>query len=151
MNVKINGVSSCWSSYPIKMAIEKLHAGTIEPLFGMLDTEHVQLCPQHPDFISENLLDFLMETYPATQFRLHADVRLKEKRGYVIDLSNFSSETEWYFRRLAEYSKRLSAPAYSLHAGKRDGSLAYRDWETDRKSTRLNSSHSSKSRMPSSA
>ena len=30
-------------------------------------------------------------------------------------------------------------------------SRAYRDWETDRKSTRLNSSHSAKSRMPSSA
>ena len=29
--------------------------------------------------------------------------------------------------------------------------LRYRDWETDRKSTRLNSSHSAKSRMPSSA
>ena len=29
--------------------------------------------------------------------------------------------------------------------------LAYRDWETDRKSTRLNSSHSGESRMPSSA
>ena len=30
-------------------------------------------------------------------------------------------------------------------------SARYRDWETDRKSTRLNSSHSAKSRMPSSA
>ena len=29
--------------------------------------------------------------------------------------------------------------------------LAYRDWETDRKSTRLNSSHEIPSRMPSSA
>ena len=29
--------------------------------------------------------------------------------------------------------------------------IGYRDWETDRKSTRLNSSHSAKSRMPSSA
>ena len=29
--------------------------------------------------------------------------------------------------------------------------VGYRDWETDRKSTRLNSSHSAKSRMPSSA
>ena len=29
--------------------------------------------------------------------------------------------------------------------------VTYRDWETDRKSTRLNSSHSAKSRMPSSA
>ena len=31
------------------------------------------------------------------------------------------------------------------------GRTYYRDWETDRKSTRLNSSHSAKSRMPSSA
>ena len=31
------------------------------------------------------------------------------------------------------------------------GRCCYRDWETDRKSTRLNSSHSAKSRMPSSA
>ena len=29
--------------------------------------------------------------------------------------------------------------------------VEYRDWETDRKSTRLNSSHRSLSRMPSSA
>ena len=31
------------------------------------------------------------------------------------------------------------------------GALVYRDWETDRKSTRLNSSHITRSRMPSSA
>ena len=31
------------------------------------------------------------------------------------------------------------------------GVLSYRDWETDRKSTRLNSSHITRSRMPSSA
>ena len=31
------------------------------------------------------------------------------------------------------------------------GDATYRDWETDRKSTRLNSSHRSLSRMPSSA
>ena len=32
-----------------------------------------------------------------------------------------------------------------------DNEHAYRDWETDRKSTRLNSSHITRSRMPSSA
>ena len=32
-----------------------------------------------------------------------------------------------------------------------DGYRPYRDWETDRKSTRLNSSHITRSRMPSSA
>ena len=40
--------------------------------------------------------------------------------------------------------------AYTSNAGY-VGEGAYRDWETDRKSTRLNSSHSAKSRMPSSA
>ena len=32
-----------------------------------------------------------------------------------------------------------------------EGLVSYRDWETDRKSTRLNSSHITRSRMPSSA
>ena len=41
-----------------------------------------------------------------------------------------------------------SVKDFALNAAKLDG---YRDWETDRKSTRLNSSHSAKSRMPSSA
>ena len=36
-------------------------------------------------------------------------------------------------------------------APKKASGAAYRDWETDRKSTRLNSSHSGESRMPSSA
>ena len=35
--------------------------------------------------------------------------------------------------------------------GDMQANLGYRDWETDRKSTRLNSSHSAKTRMPSSA
>ena len=34
---------------------------------------------------------------------------------------------------------------------KKDYDTPYRDWETDRKSTRLNSSHITRSRMPSSA
>ena len=40
----------------------------------------------------------------------------------------------------------------SKRVGRGQGSgKAYRDWETDRKSTRLNSSHITRSRMPSSA
>ena len=41
---------------------------------------------------------------------------------------------------------------FSLYVvGEFDLSAGYRDWETDRKSTRLNSSHITRSRMPSSA
>ena len=40
---------------------------------------------------------------------------------------------------------------YSGQSNPQTTAAAYRDWETDRKSTRLNSSHSGESRMPSSA
>ena len=42
---------------------------------------------------------------------------------------------------------KLASKTYNLS----DEEAAYRDWETDRKSTRLNSSHEIPSRMPSSA
>ena len=66
----------------------------------------------------------------------------KSKRGVI--RKYMSIENVIY-----EYGDELSQSAIKklkdqLHIG-------YRDWETDRKSTRLNSSHSAKSRMPSSA
>ena len=39
----------------------------------------------------------------------------------------------------------------SIEQGYKGNAESYRDWETDRKSTRLNSSHLKLSRMPSSA
>ena len=39
----------------------------------------------------------------------------------------------------------------NIHNKLVEDTAAYRDWETDRKSTRLNSSHEIPSRMPSSA
>ena len=44
--------------------------------------------------------------------------------------------------------KNESANEFEIVGG---GDGVYRDWETDRKSTRLNSSHEIPSRMPSSA
>ena len=38
-----------------------------------------------------------------------------------------------------------------IEALEKQAESGYRDWETDRKSTRLNSSHITRSRMPSSA
>ena len=49
-------------------------------------------------------------------------------------------------------TRRMSAEATKEQAAAMIDKIAiYRDWETDRKSTRLNSSHRSLSRMPSSA
>ena len=75
----------------------------------------------------------------------------KEMAKYTYDLTNTSA-----------LMKQLKAndlnPTLALGGGATGGqtvstgnSVSYRDWETDRKSTRLNSSHRSLSRMPSSA
>ena len=97
---------------------------------------------------------------------------LQSARGKVYpftvdeDLYTLSSEDSGF-----EYSYTLVAESLELdtndapisveNRGRRDAydydeeyvgyESCYRDWETDRKSTRLNSSHSAKSRMPSSA
>ena len=53
--------------------------------------------------------------------------------------------------RLVKSTALGSAGAGAAGGAAAGGVPGYRDWETDRKSTRLNSSHSAKSRMPSSA
>ena len=52
--------------------------------------------------------------------------------------------------QLATVGTNVASPIYLLLYNT-SSTKTYRDWETDRKSTRLNSSHSAKSRMPSSA
>ena len=49
------------------------------------------------------------------------------------------------------HSANLAIESLDFSEVARCSTAEYRDWETDRKSTRLNSSHSAKSRMPSSA
>ena len=69
---------------------------------------------------------------------------IKESLQRMIDNSNFRSQFEETFGSLTDDELINSCPSRYVHSG-------YRDWETDRKSTRLNSSHRSLSRMPSSA
>ena len=57
------------------------------------------------------------------------------------------TETVWAHFHVESPDARQQRPEY-LGGGTLN---SYRDWETDRKSTRLNSSHRSLSRMPSSA
>ena len=57
-----------------------------------------------------------------------------------------------FFSSIADFlAKPIVGTIGSIATGLLGQKGAYRDWETDRKSTRLNSSHRSLSRMPSSA
>ena len=67
----------------------------------------------------------------AWQVRLQEEIRT-DKNGQFVTLT-FSTES------ILELLKEIKTNVW------------YRDWETDRKSTRLNSSHITRSRMPSSA
>lgn len=117
--MKINAASACWSSLPYAVAVGNIDNGTVEPMIGTLCNEHLQLCPQHPDPVSEKLIDSLQENFPHIQFRLHSDVRLINKRGVTIDVIDFNEDTKWYFETLSKFSTRMGAPVYSLHAGYR--------------------------------
>lgn len=120
----INAASSCWSGKSIQEAVQKIVNGeTYEPLFGTISANHIQICPQHTDYISDEVIDELIQLYPNTQFRLHADIRLKNKRGYTVDLSDYNNENEWYFKEVARISHKLNSKIYSLHAGKRNVDL----------------------------
>ena len=75
--------------------------------------------------------------------------------GLCYDIEGHTASAASFYLRCAEYSYDNDLSYESLLRlasclGKQSRNR-YRDWETDRKSTRLNSSHSAKSRMPSSA
>ena len=89
-----------------------------------------------PDGLHFSLID-LYDRYRKPLFIVENGIGSKDKveeDGSIIDDYRID-----YFRQ------HITAIANAIDDG------AYRDWETDRKSTRLNSSHHSLSRMPSSA
>lgn len=93
-------------------------AGTLtEPLFGAIKVDHVQLVPQNHGLLSEDVAGQLLEAFPGTQFRLHANVRVLRSHT-IADLSSTGIHAEW-FTRAALVSKALKAPAYTAHSGYR--------------------------------
>ena len=70
-----------------------------------------------------------------------------DSRDIQEEIDNIESLKNDYELNLEELNNELGELESDLY----DIENRYRDWETDRKSTRLNSSHSAKSRMPSSA
>lgn len=89
-----------------------------EPRWGCLSTAHVQLVPQTRGMIDDGFCDWLLDVYPETQFRLHANVRVLHAPKWV-DISGFAQNMEW-LERAALISRKLKAPAYSAHSGRRD-------------------------------
>lgn len=109
-----------WPGLRHEQAAERLRETVVEPCFGELSTAHVQLVPQNFGILDEGLADHLAAEYPETQFRLHANVRVLPDRR-IADLSGFALHGDW-FNQAAAISRRLGAPAYTVHSGSRSES-----------------------------
>lgn len=101
-------------------AVTALHAGIAED-FGVLSTAHCQLCPQNFGELGDEVVDELLTRFSATQFRLHANVRVPG-HGRAFDASTQGETACRYFKEVARVSARLGASAYTLHAGERSRS-----------------------------
>ena len=77
-----------------------------------------------------------------------------ETSAYSIDdnIEKYTGQREAPTGSTADFIQKFKE-AYTSNTPREDimNIAIYRDWETDRKSTRLNSSHITRSRMPSSA
>ena len=75
----------------------------------------------------------------------------KMKSGLMLGVNSNAIREENDFYATNPHAMEIAIPILrEIGIHNKIGEL-YRDWETDRKSTRLNSSHSGESRMPSSA
>jgi hypothetical protein len=118
MNPPIQATTAQFPGFTFAEACDKISEGVTEG-FGMVQMEHVQLCPQASDFVDEKCIVTLQNRYPHTKFRLHANVRI-DRTLRIFDASRYSKKTKWYYERLADLSRQLSASGYSLHAGYRE-------------------------------
>ena len=87
----------------------------------------------------------------------YGHIRDLKKKEFSIDIEkNFKpkyeipAEKQELVNKLKEEASKAET-VWLASDEDREGEANYRDWETDRKSTRLNSSHITRARMPSSA
>ena len=97
-----------------------------------------------------NVQNILAQMHP-TQSTVMDGMTDEERFNCVISRHcQTMSERQAVLQQLASEKSELTKYAETMLA-EQQSAPNYRDWETDRKSTRLNSSHITRSRMPSSA
>ena len=107
------------------------------------------------DFKTKDFLENNFAKLEVGQFKTYRGVlglnllkNNKEIKDQSLFLATEAYFTDGYFESPQDFNRFNGMLKYH---GKLNDNNPYRDWETDRKSTRLNSSHRSLSRMPSSA
>lgn len=120
MKQKIMAASALAPGMSYVRSMQAIADGVVDPVLGPISIDEVQLCPQHAGKLHEDLVDVLMEQYPQTRFRIHATPRVAgEHHHRIVDAANVHEHPE-QISRTSELSRRMKAPAYTLHAGLRE-------------------------------
>ena len=95
VNISLASFPAMRHEVAVQAAIPAAYAGELtEAVFGAICADHVQLVPQSFGMLDEDLCEVLMATYPATQFRLHANVRVT-RRHTVAEISGLHLHKDW--------------------------------------------------------
>ena len=106
---------------------------------------------------TENLLANVADSVVyQTTYIYTTKIVVEVKNLIKVDLNDYLSSdddngTDWNYTEIGDYELSILKSNKISYFSNNIQGREYRDWETDRKSTRLNSSHRSLSRMPSSA
>ena len=122
MSPQVRTSLACWPGMTHLAAVRAAMHCVSEPQVGALLTDHIQLVPQSADVLDDGMAEVLVNTWPATSFRLHANVRVLPRRR-LADLCTFDRDLDW-FEAAARVHRVLGASVYSAHAGlRRDATL----------------------------
>ena len=126
--VTVHGTTAQFPGLNVWDALNRLHNGVSEGFWGLLSTNHIQICPQTHGVISEQVAEDIVAKYPLSNIRLHANARVLPK--FVIgDISSWGLVPHEYFVALADRMKRLGSSCISLHAGYQNNCDASTLWD----------------------
>jgi sugar phosphate isomerase/epimerase len=118
-SVPVRATTACLPTRTYEEVAQALQSGLQQAPWGNLLIDEIQVCPQHPFWLTEELLDEMAQTMPATRMRLHATVPVF-RRHFVGPLAWWSEESRPYWERVAQLSRHIQAKAYTFHAGTRE-------------------------------
>ena len=119
-DVCVHATTACLPTQNYEVVARKLAQGLQQHPWGQLSCKHVQICPQHPSWLDEELLDQIAAALPSSKLRLHATVPVMREH-YVGEMAWWGPHSEHYWKRVAQLSRHIKAQAYTFHAGTRQG------------------------------
>jgi len=115
VKMPIYATSATWAHLTYTEALNRLES-TADPFLGAISMDKVQLCPQNQGFNDLASIMRLVESYPDTKFRLHADVKVVGRKSKA-DLCWYDEQNISNWKCIADISNAIKAECYSMHAG----------------------------------